>query len=174
MQAQQYKTALGVRLISGIGGAGHGGAFTIKHFVNQSTALDGILEASVSTNGNDTWFSSSVTGLYEPHKNFFTGLTSNLTWYWGIGATVGFSSHRYWNGYDLGGNNIYETNTGITVGPKAAIGAEFTLPNHPWTFSVDALPGFVYVPGWESPYYSTFTHTVSAKYIIGYSKPKNN
>jgi hypothetical protein len=76
--AQNYKSALGVRISgnSSVGGFG----LTYRHFLNEKTSLEGILSLK------DPF---GVAGLYQLHRPI-TGV-DNLTWFYGGGAYISFS-----------------------------------------------------------------------------------
>ena len=76
ISAQDYNTGIGVR-------GGFGSGLTIKHFINRTTALEGIIASR--------WKGFDLTGLVEFHARAFQ--TDRLNWYAGFGAHAGF-----WNG----------------------------------------------------------------------------
>jgi hypothetical protein len=118
-----YTTAIGVR-IGGTSGA------TIKHFFRQATAFEGIL--GVFGNG------FSLTGLVE--KNAVAFDTPGLSWYYGGGAHIAFSTgNRYYNVY--GREVTYRDNHDVGIGINGIIGLEYMLPdNVPVAFSLDLKP----------------------------------
>lgn len=77
--AQNYKTAVGVRLSSNAAAITSG--FTIKHFINENTALEGIVGVN---NG------LGICGLYQKHYDI--GAVQNLQWFAGVGGYVAFRS----------------------------------------------------------------------------------
>src|SRR5688500_10593467 len=90
---QDYKTGIGVRL----GGLTSG--LTVKHFVNPTSAIEGILGFG--------YRSFLITGLYEKHNNISTA--PGLKWFYGLGAHIGFFRYggyyyrvKYNNGYGNG------------------------------------------------------------------------
>src|SRR5690606_36147238 len=72
-QAQDYNTGIGLR-----GGFSQG--LTVKHFVSDKAALEGILHTR--------WSGLMVTGLYEIHNDIANA--PGLRWYYGGGAHIGF------------------------------------------------------------------------------------
>jgi len=112
---QDYKTALGLRL----GWPANG--FTVKHFLNQTNAIEGILATS---HGGFV-----VTGLYE--NEHWTGEYPGLNWFWGFGAHIG-----YWD------NNPYvdEADSGTILGADFIIGLEYTFDEIPLNLSIDLMP----------------------------------
>jgi hypothetical protein len=108
--AQNYKTALGVKF--------YPGAVTLKHFISNKTALEGI--------GYFWNKGSRITGLYEIHSNIAS--VANLSWYIGPGAHIGFYSSKY------GG--------GSSIGIDGVLGLDFKIPSAPINLSVDWQPSF--------------------------------
>jgi hypothetical protein len=62
--AQDYKTGVGLRV-------GPASGFTVKHFLSEKSALEGLLTTQ--------WHGWGVTGLYEVHNMAFD--TENLKWF---------------------------------------------------------------------------------------------
>ncbi len=114
--AQDYKTSLGLR-------AGLPYGLTLKHFLNGTNALEGILASR--------WSGFVITGLYE--NEHWTGEYPGLNWFWGFGAHIGF--------WDEGYNpNIDDTYTGSVIGADAILGLEYTFDEIPLNLSLDLLP----------------------------------
>ncbi len=114
--AQDYRTGVGLR-------AGLPYGLTVKHFLNQSNAVEGILASR--------WGGFVVTGLYE--KEYWTGEYPGLNWYWGAGAHIGF--------WDAGYNpNLGATYTGSVIGVDGILGLEYTFDDIPLNLSLDILP----------------------------------
>ena len=76
--AQEYKSALGIRLSSNPPVVGNG--ITFKYFLNEKAALEGILAF------NDP---VAIGGLFEIHNPVGT---PGLQWFYGAGAYVGFNT----------------------------------------------------------------------------------
>lgn len=125
-QAQNYNTAIGVRL----GGLTSG--VTIKHFVASRTALEGIVSFGQK--------SFLVTGLYEKHRSFDNA--AGLTWLYGVGAHVGF--FNYGGGYYyIKNNRAYVINEGdrrTVVGADFILGLDYKFPNVPFNVGLDMKP----------------------------------
>jgi hypothetical protein len=116
VKAQDYKTSLGLR-------AGVPYGVTIKHFLNKTDALEGILAARYQ--------GLVITGLWE--NEHWTGKYPGLNWYWGAGAHIGF--------WDQGANpNVEPTYTGAVFGVDGVIGLEYTFDDFPLNLSLDLLP----------------------------------
>ena len=118
LKGQDYRTSLGLR-------AGWPYGVTLKHFLNEKNALEGILASS--------WGGFVVTGLYE--NEHWTGQYPALNWFWGFGAHVGW--------WDAGRNpNVGETYVGSVIGADAILGLEYTFDDVPINLSLDLLPTF--------------------------------
>ncbi|CAN5555408.1 hypothetical protein BH11BAC5_BH11BAC5_33350 [soil metagenome] len=108
--SDSYTTAVGVKF--------YPGALTIKHFVNDNTALEGL--AYFWNRG------ARITGLYEIHGNI-NGV-DGLKWYIGPGAHVGFYNTKY------GG--------GSSVGVDGVLGLDYKIEGAPINLSLDWQPSF--------------------------------
>ena len=118
LKGQDYRTSLGLR-------AGWPYGVTLKHFLNEKNALEGILASN--------WGGFVITGLYE--NEHWTGQYPGLNWFWGFGAHVGF--------WDAGRNpNVDETYVGSVIGADAILGLEYTFDDVPINLSLDLLPTF--------------------------------
>lgn len=117
--AQDYNTGIGLR-----GGLSQG--LTIKHFVGDNTALEGIISTR--------WGGFNLTGLYEIHAQAFD--TPGLNWYYGIGGHVGF-----WDGNQ--NKSWFDDNNNYTViGIDGIIGIEYNFSEIPINLSLDWKPAF--------------------------------
>jgi hypothetical protein len=108
-KAQNYKTAAGVRL--GPNTAAISGGFTAKHFINENTALEGIIGIN---NG------LGICGLYEKHFNIEA--VNNLQWFAGFGGYVAFNS-----------NNTF-------IGGAGIVGLDYKFEEIPLNLSLDWKP----------------------------------
>ncbi|MBK7710978.1 MAG: hypothetical protein IPN67_04665 [Bacteroidales bacterium] len=116
--AQDYKTGLGLRF-------GTGSGFTVKHFLNERKAIEGLLTTK--------WHGFDIVGLYEVHNKAFD--TDNLRWYYGFGAHVGFYN----------GNDVEWGTPGSTYnvfGIDGIIGIEYTFDEAPVNIGFDLKPAF--------------------------------
>lgn len=118
--AQNYKTGLGIR-------TGWGNGITVKHFIGESTALEGIL--------NTQWKGFSFTGLLEFHKPLLN--SDNLNWFYGAGGHVGFWDGKY--------NSRFDSGTNTVVGLVGILGAELSLNFIPISVSIDWKPSLALV-----------------------------
>ena len=116
LSAQEYKTGIGFR-----GGFSQG--LTLKHFVSNRTAFEGLLLTR--------WSGFGLIGLYEIHNQAFD--VDHLNWYYGFGAHLGF-----WNGdYTYWGN----PGTSYTVfGLDGIIGIEYSFAEAPINIGLDWKP----------------------------------
>jgi hypothetical protein len=137
-EAQEYKTALGIR-------AGFSSGLTIKHFKNHNAAFEGLLTTR--------WEGFDFTGLYEIHNQAFD--VDHLYWYYGGGAHIGFYN----------GNNVTwgRAGAGYTViGIDGILGIEYTFSEIPVNLGIDWKPAINFVG------YSGFWSegAISARYVF--------
>jgi hypothetical protein len=111
-----YKTAVGVKF--------YPGAITLKHFVTEKHALEGI--AYFWNRG------TRITGLYEIHGNIENA--GGLKWYIGPGAHVGFYNNKYYGG-------------GTNIGLDGVIGLDYKIKSAPINLSIDWQPSFEFGDG---------------------------
>lgn len=119
--AQDYNTAIGLR-----GGTGFG--LTIKHFIEDDVAIEGIV--------NSRYSGLNVTGLYEWHVMAFD--IDGLNWYYGPGVHIGF-----WDGANLPWVDDAEAYT--IIGVDFIGGLEYKIDNLPICISLDYKPAFNFV-----------------------------
>jgi len=113
--AQDYKTGVGLR-----GGFSNG--LTIKHFVSEKSAFEGILSSR--------WLGFDVTGLYEIHDQAFD--VDQLRWYYGFGAHIGSYS----------ANNVPWKTSGTVIGIDGILGIEYSFSEAPINIGLDWKPFF--------------------------------
>lgn len=116
--AQDYNTGIGLR-----GGFSNG--LTIKHFISEKAALEGILASR--------WSGFEITGLYEIHNRAFD--TDRLNWYYGFGAHVGF-----WEGKRVPWSETENQYT--VVGLDGILGLEYNFREIPINLSIDWKPEY--------------------------------
>jgi len=114
--AQDYKTGLGLRVGTGVG-------FTVKHFLNNSSAIEGLLTTR--------WHGFDISGLYEKHAMAFD--TDRLRWYYGGGAHIGFYDGDYVE-WGVPGS------TYNVLGIDGIIGLEYSFTEAPINISLDLKP----------------------------------
>jgi hypothetical protein len=152
-QAEEYSTAVGLRL------GGYSQGITVKHFLNNNGALEGILSWG--------WRSFLVTGLYEWQKPIPNA--AGLAWFVGGGLHLGF----YQDGYDYyyyhyrHGNKVYSyygydpEERRTVIGADFIIGLEYKIPRAPITLGVDTKPFFDFAQGsyffWDGAFTARFT-----------------
>jgi hypothetical protein len=122
MDKNTYKTAIGLR-------GGRTSGLTLKHFVGESTALEGIVGV-----WNRAW---GVTGLYEKYTQ---AGESGLFWYYGGGlhATFESGSNINYSPYDY----YYSSGGGMGLGIDGIVGLEYKIPPIPFALSLDLKPFF--------------------------------
>ncbi len=125
LNAQTYSNALGIRfggLTSGIDG---------KHFINNNTAVEGILSF-----GSNSFL---ITGLYEKQQAITNA--GGLQWFYGFGAHLGiFNQNGHYYYYDK--NQVYVQNGGssLAVGIDGIIGLEYKFESIPFSIGIDTKP----------------------------------
>ena len=120
-----YNTAIGFR-----GGLASG--LTVKRFINDEAALEGILSSSFRYRG------TAFTVLYEKHASFFN--VEGLNWYYGFGGHYG----RFW-GRDYFIDNTrkrarYLTEKVTGIGIDGVAGLEYYIGQIPFTIGLDVKP----------------------------------
>jgi len=118
LSAQDYKTALGVRLSSS--NAMQSNSISIKHFINQKTAIEGLF-----TFGDPL----ALGALIEFHKPL---AAAGLTYFYGAGGYVGFEKKV--------NTNTQKTNTNANFGAQGIIGLDYKFNNVPLNLSLDWKP----------------------------------
>lgn len=114
--AQEYDTGLGLRVGSGAG-------ITVKHFLNNRSALEGLLMTR--------WHGFDITGLYEIHDRAFD--TDHLQWFYGFGAHIGFYNGDYVE-WGIPGS------THNVLGIDGIIGLEYSFTDAPINLGIDIKP----------------------------------
>jgi hypothetical protein len=116
----EYRTALGVKV--------YPGAISIKHFVRDNTALEGLLSF---------WrYGFRFTGLYEYHGDI--NGAPGLKWYVGPGAHLGFFNNRWSNRYIDEDNNL-------DLGVDGVLGLDYKINGAPINLSLDWQPSFTII-----------------------------
>ncbi|MCB0686084.1 MAG: hypothetical protein KDC53_06155 [Saprospiraceae bacterium] len=117
--AQNYDNAAGLRLGWGFGG-------TIKHFFDDSKAVEGIFQI-----GGLYARYAQVTGLFQVHRPL-EDVAPGLQWYFGGGGFIGFFS------------GVYSTRS-TRIGIAGNIGLDYTFDDIPLNVSLDWVPGIAIV-----------------------------
>ncbi|MBS3913859.1 MAG: hypothetical protein KG003_05130 [Bacteroidetes bacterium] len=119
-KSQDYNNAIGLR-------AGLTSGLTIKHFMGNSRAIEGII---------GIWpYSTSITGLYEVYKG---AGAAGLNWYYGGGAHASFYTGRiYYNRYY---DRYYRAYDDHAFGLDLILGLEYKIPEIPFALSLDIKP----------------------------------
>ncbi len=130
-QAQEspsYSQAIGGRF-------GVANGITYKHFLNESHAIDGI----VNFQGNRSFALFKLLALYEIHLPIYVVDVEGLQWYYGFGGGIG--SYRYKN---IGDSRYDER--GLAWSFDGVVGLDYKLPTAPLNFSIDWKPTLELTP----------------------------
>lgn len=137
-----YTTGIGIRF------GGWESGLTVKHFIKNGTAIEGILSTGWHYRG------TRITGLYEIQKPISGA--SGLSWFYGFGGHVGLYNESYWyNGDCKDGQYEYQgrwyncDGTRATLGIDGIIGLEYHFGEIPFTIGIDLKPSIDLV-GWGS------------------------
>src|SRR5690606_5888161 len=115
----------------GIGGRfGVANGITYKHFINDSHAIDGILNFQ----GNRSFTIFKLLGLYEIHQPINFVDVEGLRWYYCFGG--GLCSYRY----------IDTDGSGMAWSFDVAIGLDYKIPATPINLSLDWKPTMELTP----------------------------
>jgi hypothetical protein len=117
-QAQEYKTALGVRLSSS--NAYQNNSISFKQFINEGTAIEGLF-----TFGEPL----ALGALVEFHKPLST---QGLSWFYGAGGYLAFPK--------VLNTTTNKTNTETNFGAQGIIGLDYKFSNIPLNLSLDWKP----------------------------------
>jgi hypothetical protein len=118
-----YRTAVGVKFWPG--------ALTIKHFIKDDAALEGLL--------NFWGHGFRFTGLYEFHGDINSA--PGLKWYVGPGAHIGWYNDYYWR------NDHYYDKGSASFGVDGVLGLEYKIRNAPIALSLDVNPYVEFLHG---------------------------
>ncbi|HLZ89105.1 MAG TPA: hypothetical protein VKQ52_17740 [Puia sp.] len=122
-----YQTAVGVKFWPG--------ALTIKHFISDDRALEGLL--SFWDNG------FRLTGLYEIHGDI--NGAPGLKWYVGPGAHIGWYNGAVYHNY-------YYNSGALSIGVDGILGLEYKFEGAPIAISADINPYIEF----NHPYFDIF------------------
>ncbi len=118
IQAQDYRTALGVRLSSAAPMVNN--SVSIKHFITERTAIEGLLSFGDPL---------AIGALVEFHKPLSA---AGLTYFYGAGGYVGFV--KTFN------SNTQKTSTDPNIGAQGIVGLDYKFTNIPLNLSLDWKP----------------------------------
>ncbi len=150
-QAQDYGTAIGIRLGSLAGG------INVKTNLNTNSAIEGIVGF-----GHHSYI---FTALYE--KQHPINSAEGLSWYVGAGAHIGFFDHHgtYWR-YKYRGEKYYyayeDGENAVVPGIDAIIGLEWKIPGAPLLLGIDLKPQIDFHHGASS----YFDAAINFRYIL--------
>jgi len=117
----EYRTAVGFKFWPG--------GITIKHFIKDNAALEGI--------GYFWGHGFRFTGLYEFHGDINSA--PGLKWYVGPGAHIGWYSDGYWR------NDHYYDDGAASFGVDGVLGLDYKIRNAPIALSLDINPYFEFL-----------------------------
>ena len=118
VSAQDYKTALGVRLSSS--NAMQNNSISIKQFINEKMAIEGLF-----TFGDPL----ALGALLEFHKPLSA---AGLTYFYGAGGYIGFIKTV--------NTTTQKSSTDANFGAQGVIGLDYKFNNIPWNLSLDWKP----------------------------------
>ena len=118
VSAQDYKTALGVRLSSSPAIVNN--SISIKHFVTEKAAIEGLFSFG------DPLAIGALLEIHEPLG------TPGLQWYYGGGAYLGFVKS-----YNV---NTDKNETNTNFGAQGVLGLDYKFANVPVNLSIDWKP----------------------------------
>jgi len=118
LNAQNYKTALGLRLSSGAAMVNN--SVSIKHFITDKTAIEGLISFSDPL---------AIGALVEFHKPFSV---SGLQCFYGGGGYIGFV--KTYN------PNKLKNETNTNFGAQGIVGLDYKFPSVPLNISLDWKP----------------------------------
>jgi hypothetical protein len=114
LDAQDYKTALGIRMSSR--GPAVNNSVTFKHFMNPKLAIEGLFTFDKK---------AAIGALLEIHNEMPS--TEGLKWFYGAGAYLGFDSDK--------------TNTNrALMGAQGVVGLDYKFSNLPLNLTLDWKP----------------------------------
>lgn len=116
--AQEYKTAVGVRLSSS--NAMVNNAVSVKHFIKPNLAVEGLLSFG------DPLAIGALLQLHQPLS------AQGLSWYYGGGAYLAFIKTV--------NATTQKTSTDPNLGAQGVIGLDYKFPNIPLNLSLDWKP----------------------------------
>ena len=118
LSAQNYQTALGVRLSSA--SAFVNNSITIKHFISEKVAIEGLLSFGDPL---------AIGVLVEKHKPLSA---QGLTYFYGAGGYLAFIKKV--------NTNTQKTSTDTNIGAQGVIGLDYKFSNVPLNISLDWKP----------------------------------
>lgn len=131
LYGQQGQTGVGLRM-------GTDPGITVKHFVTQTGAIEGILHTG--------YRGLLVTGLYEWHKSIGEAETPGLKLYGGIGGHFGvFNRYAYYKRYYY--YDVVYVYSRPSLGPDAIVGIEYDFSEIPLNLGLDLKPGVDFYSG---------------------------
>ena len=118
VSAQDYKTALGIRLSSSQAMVNN--AISVKHFLNDKVAVEGLLSFG------DPLAIGALLQIHQPMGN------SGIKWYYGGGAYLGFVKTT--------NTETGNSSTDPNFGAQGVLGLDYKFANIPLNLSLDWKP----------------------------------
>jgi hypothetical protein len=118
LYAQDYRTALGVRLSSAAPMVNN--SVSIKQFITETTAIEGLLSFGDPL---------AIGALVEFHKPL---ASAGLTWFYGAGGYIGFVKTL--------NTTTQKTSTDPNIGAQGVVGLDYKFLNIPLNISLDWKP----------------------------------
>jgi len=127
-QSTAGENATSYNFAAGLKFGGYENGISGKYFMNDNTALEGVLGFRNS--------GLVVTGLYELNMEAFN--VPELKFYYGFGAHIGAIGSGNYQRFN-GGDEVYR-NSQILLGLDGTIGLEYMIPQSPIAVSLDLNP----------------------------------
>lgn len=140
-QAQDYKTAVGLRLGSPL-------SVSYKTFISEKGAFEGV--AGFRSFSGFSWFN---VGAYYQHHNEISSV-NGLKWYYGAGANIYFWSFDF----DLPGSSS------TSIGLSGVLGLDYKFADIPLNLSIDWIPTF-FVNGYNDGFAGGYG-ALAARYVL--------
>ena len=151
-----YKTGIGLR-------AGNAAGLTVKHFIKNDAAIEGILSSSFRRHG------FNLTVLYEKHARAFGH--QNFTWFYGAGGHIGnYKGRYYYYGYRHKNHKHYDyyydyyDDNFFVLGIDGIIGLEYYIREIPFTVGLDFKPAIEFAGSGTSHIYGDLA--LSLRYVF--------
>lgn len=150
---QDYNRSAGLRL-------GHTSGVTYKRFVVEDEAYEIILSGRRD--------GMQVTGLYEFHNPMEVGFDKNFSFYYGIGAHVGFERYGDLKKVLISEDPLefeYENRTYFAMGVDVLAGVEYRYLSVPMTIAFELKPYFNFI-GMRYTKSTFWDASLSVKYVF--------
>ena len=147
-----YNTGIGIR------SGGWESGLSVKHFIKNNTAIEGILTTGWRYRGN------RIIGLYEIQKPL--SRVQGLYFFYGVGGHIGSYDEEYWGKseckggyYTINGRRYSCDQNRLVIGIDGIIGLEYLFQEIPISAGLDLKP-FADIIGWGGSHFGDFAFTV--------------